>query len=267
MDSYKQYKDKLKTLQKTYREGGTNQLPKKDYLFRSFNPQSDANSWLLPRICITAVISGVIGYILFFSTGNLIISGLTGFSLLTGGLLLIREIRTEIFARLRTQEPWNQNVFGQLFKNTKYYLLDTNDEILFVEHGTKLTGVGFFELKGIPHNINGTFERFIKMLYQSRIPLMWFYLQAPLKFITPTDRNGELFTVRIAFGTRSTLSARIGIKQKRVELIQQLKSQLRKIYGAFHQMFPHTALEPISGAELVRTYTFLVSGGADSPTL
>jgi hypothetical protein len=148
-----------------------------------------------------------------------------------------------------------------------------------------MSGVGFFELKGIPHVIKENFDRFIKRLYQQQIAVLWIYRQSPQEinpnYGSPPEVQGgisedswgsvendaksqsELWTVRIYCGTRETIVALFNVKSKRIELYQKLKRDLLNISSAFQNAYPHSTFEPIHGSDLANTYLMLLSGGSN----
>lgn len=249
----------LRKLQKAYLEGELEDHKKREYLNRDYHPEGDAASWQIPKLCITILTSLLASILVFIlvqtSFNSLLFAGLSGFASLMGGLLVNKDFRLNLF---RQQDMKDRILLEGLFKHSKYYFPKGNNDILLIEHDYKLTGVALIELRGIPHYIKGNFERFVKILHQQGIALFSLYMQ------TPIDKPGkdDLWTVRVFYGTRNTLSARIDIKAKREKLVQKLRVHILKIREAFHTTYPHTPLEFVCGQDLMRTYTMIAQGGA-----
>jgi hypothetical protein len=262
----------------------------KEWIFaRWFWNQGDSSSWAVTKVVVTLIIAillGITSYITISSIHTTLTAGIVGIGFfLTVALLINTNIRTTL-QRFFRRANYEQVEWIEAYHDLGYYFINGHQDILFIENGSNLTGVGLFRLKSIPLMIHGNFERFIRSLYQQQIPLYWTYGQAPIGegaiLSTPavTERarsrysrypsyevesrlesHGGMWGVRIIFGTRRTVSTSGDIEAKRLVLYKQLSADLFKIHTAFTSAYPHTVLEPLQGKELEKAFSITITGG------
>lgn len=256
---------------------------------RWFWRAGDASSWQVSKIIITLIVAITIAFIGYFSisflytTPTAILVGVA--LLLVIGMLLNMDIRNT-FRQLFRRDTFQQVKTIESFQNLTYYFLNEREDVLFIENGRDLTAIGLFKLKAIPLVIKGNFERFIRSLYQQQVPLFWVYGQAPIEegailqspAISEEARNyyseqsffelesrmethGGMWAARIIFGTRRSVMASGNLEGKRILLYKQLSADLFKIHTAFTSAYPHTVLESLSGKELEKGFSLVITGG------
>jgi len=172
----------------------------------------------------------------------------------------------------------------------KYSFLKDQKDILFIWTRRALIGVGLFRLKAVPIKLAGSFERFIRSIYQQQVSLFWFHLQSPVPPDTVVDKDFQAITdkarkdyeEKIPHKRVGQLESHAGIWNERIiigacrwlpidsepsETTQYLLreivlSELFKIRSAFKQTFPHAVLEPLTDKELVTAYSYSIQGNA-----
>lgn len=257
---------------------------------RWFWRQAVPATWHATKLLVTfavIVFICIVGYVTITSAVISPVYVVIGMGLLLSVTLLANmDLRNGILRLLPHKRNYENTRLVTTYDNLKFYFLRNHEEILFLENGRDLTAVGLFKLKAIPLIIKGNFERFIRSLYQQQIPVYWTYVQAPVDQGTILDgpavseqarrfyadqppyefesrmesRNG-MWVARLLFGTRRTVSATFNIEAKRLQLYQDLSTDLFKIQTAFVSAYPHTVLEPLHGKELEKALSISITGG------
>ncbi len=261
----------------------------KEYKFaRWFWNQADSASWQTTKIFVTLVACGVISLLGFIAVNSFSLMTAAIFAGIIFILVLITnlDIRQAVVGFLTRHRSHTGLTEITAYANLKYYFIENHTEILFLENGKDLTGIGLYKLKAVPLVIKGNFERFIRSLYQQQIPIWWSYVQAPVdqgailagpavsaeaqehyadqppsEFESRVESRNGIWVARLIFGTRRTVSAINGIEGKRMTLYQQLSADLIKIQTAFFSAYPHTVLELLQGKELVKALSIAITGG------
>jgi len=163
------------------------------------------------------------------------------------------------------------------------------EDVLFLKSAKTLIGVGLFRLKVVPIDLVGSFERFLRAIYQHQVPLFWIYHQVPIapdlafdkEFAaiseqglnhygarTPQERQSRVESkkgvlgVRIIFGSHRYVPAEKDGPIMRQFLREQVARDLRIIRSAFKHTFLHTVLEPLKGGELLTAYRLTIQSGS-----
>jgi len=259
-------------------------LLEKEYnLHRWYRLQPESDFWSGVIIILTAVASfalGLSGYYYFtLAYNSRIIAAVIGITILAGGLLVNRNIRSEFYSLFKNRRS---NLLD-IHKNALYFFLEGYEDILFIQTEDKVTAFGIFEIKGIPLMIKGNFERFMKALYQQGIPVFWIYTQTSLE---PADISQNIYTldelspnseihdldqlksinvtdpqigiIRILFGLRKTFK----ITTAREEIYQEVSSKLYDIGTLFRSAYPHLDLASLKNQELHGAFNLIITCGA-----
>ena len=256
---------------------------------RWFWNRGERESWSASKMFVTFVASMVILAIGFITLSNLIspiTAGIGMGTLVIMVLLANSDIRGWAVRQILRKRSYAHTRPVTSYEGLKFYFLEDHEEILFVENGRDLTGVGLFKLKAIPLVIKGNFERFIRSLYQQQIPVWWSYIQAPVEqgsilngpavseaahefydaqppheFDSRIESRNGVWVVRLILGTRRTVSATMNIENKRVKLYEQLIADIFAIKTAFISAYPHTVLDPLHGKNLELAMSINITGG------
>ena len=231
---------------------------------RWYEPRSDVSSRDVIRKFLTAFIClmiSVIGFMLGRELMPLTTAIVVGVGVFAGLLCLTN---LGALRRIRSQRYVEEGIHPVLpCKGMKFYFLNNHEEILFIEGAGWLIGMGLLKLRAVPLEIKGNFERFIRSLYQQRLPFYLLYVQSPIgqgaiqaaPTLEPnTESSNEYWGARILLGVRR--------EGKRPEdLYRRLTADLFKVKTAFVSAYPHTILEPLAGEDLKKALSIPITGG------
>ncbi|MHA1130172.1 MAG: hypothetical protein ACTSQI_20455 [Candidatus Helarchaeota archaeon] len=257
---------------------------------RWFWNHGDSDMWNYTKTFVTLILCifvAIIGYYAIYAVNvSNYLAAFIGVIILLGMAILVNTNLRNGFNKFFRKTKYEQIKFIKSYEGISYYFLKRYNDILFIENGQTLTGIGLFKLKAIPLMIHGNFERFVRALYQQQIPLYWIYGQAPIgegailatpavsgearEFYEAQDSfeaqsrlevHGGMWGVRIIFGTRRTIALSGDLEEKRLILYKQLSADLFKIHTAFCSAYPHTVLELLNGKELEKAFSITITGG------
>ena len=258
----------------------TKELKFSNWFWNSGGESTSFGQNLFVTLLATSIV-GLIGYatILNFSIPNAVIG--TSFLI---GILIMMKVGMSPWSHSRARD---QDLLIRDYEDFTPYFLAGRDDILFFEENGELTGFGLFRLKAIPRTLKGSFERFIRSLYQEQIPVYWLYLQSPVEqgiiidspaisekarehytkqeigeLESRMESHGGMWVGRLIFGTRRTLAITDDIELVRIKLYRKVTADLFKIFSAFRNAYPHTIPELLRGKELVTALKLSITGGA-----
>jgi len=261
-------------------------LEKEFGLHRWYQSPLESDSWRSTKTFLSVIVSSTLGFGAY-SYLNLIynMSGIAiiiGIGILIVGLFLNQNIRTAFYALITKQ---SRNVL-KIQKTARYYFLEGNEDILFIQTEDKIAALGIYEIKAIPLMIIGNLERFMRLLYQQNTPIFWAYMQAPLESANPLSSlpyfqerainyetpasdefsqpeateamNQQIGEVHVFFGIRKTFK----ITEKRARIYQEVSSNLFDIGTLFQSAYPHVILALLKNQELHGAFNLITTCGA-----
>ena len=224
-------------------------------------------------VIVFGLVAALIILIELNSIGALVIGGILVVAL--AGIQLKGRILRFLFGGRNNEEEIEALNISDRYQ---YSFANGRDDILFIRDAYHLIGLALFRYKATPIDPEGSFQRFIRSVYERQVPLFWHHQQVPFRpdevikydFSPITDEardkfawkqphkrasdlgnQGGIWGGRIIFGSQRAFSASDDCEATRRIISEQLISDLHKIKHAFRQTFTQSVFEPLLGQDLI----------------